>query len=44
MYKYEIMSRYILNEVEASRHLIRVYFILTSLITEDDHNHIFVFV
>ena len=43
MYKYEIMSRYILNEVETSHHLIliRLYFILTILITEDDHNHIF---
>ena len=39
----ERMSRYILNEVETSRHLIsiRFYFILTILITEDDHNHIF---
>ena len=39
----ERMSRYILNEVETSRHLIsiRLYFILTILITEDDHNHIF---
>jgi hypothetical protein len=43
MYKYERMSRYILNEVETSHHLIliRLYFILTILITEDDHNHIF---
>ena len=41
MYKSERMSRYILNEVETSRHLIRLYFILTILITEDDHNHIF---
>jgi hypothetical protein len=43
MYKFEIMSRYILNEVEASNHLIsnRLYFILTILITEDGHNHIF---
>jgi hypothetical protein len=43
MYKYEKMSRYILNEVETSHHLIsiRLYFILTILITEDDHNHIF---
>jgi hypothetical protein len=43
MYKLERISRYILNEVEASRHLIsiRLYFILTILITEDDHNHIF---
>jgi hypothetical protein len=42
MYKYERMSRYILNEVERSHHLlfIRLYFILTILITEDDHNHI----
>jgi hypothetical protein len=33
---------YILNEVETSHHLIliRLYFILTILITEDDHNHI----
>ena len=40
----ERMSMYILNEVETSRHLIwiRLYFILTILITEDDHNHIFV--
>ena len=32
----------ILNDVEASHHLIliRLYFILTILITEDDHNHI----
>jgi hypothetical protein len=32
----------ILNEVETSHHLIliRLYFILTILITEDDHNHI----
>ena len=39
----ERMSRYILNEVETSRHLIsiRLYFILTILITEDDHNHFF---
>jgi hypothetical protein len=31
------------HEVETSRHLIsiRLYFILTILITEDDHNHIF---
>ena len=43
MYKYERMLRYILNEVETSRHLIliRLYFILTILITEDDHNHTF---
>ena len=36
------MSRYILNEVETRHHLIliRLYFILTILITEDDHNHI----
>jgi hypothetical protein len=34
------MSRYILNEVEKSHHLIRLYFILTILITEDDHNQI----
>jgi hypothetical protein len=36
------MSRYILNEVETSHHLIliRLYFILTILITEDDHSHI----
>jgi hypothetical protein len=42
MYKYERMSRNILNEVEASHHLIliRLYFILTILIMEDDHNHI----
>ena len=41
MYKYEIMSKYILNEVETGHHLIliRLYFILTILITEDDHNH-----
>ena len=33
------MSRYILNEVETRHHLIliRLYFILTTLITEDDH-------
>jgi hypothetical protein len=32
-----------LNEVETCRHLIsiRLYFIFTILITEDDHNHIF---
>jgi hypothetical protein len=43
MYKFERRSRYILNEVETSHHLIliRLYFILTILITEDDHNHIF---
>jgi hypothetical protein len=43
MNKYEQMSRYILNEVETIHHLIsiRLYFILTILITEDDHNHIF---
>jgi hypothetical protein len=43
MYKYERMSRYNVNEVEISHHLIliRLYFILTILITEDDHNHIF---
>ena len=42
MYKFERMSMYSLNEVEASHHLIliRLYFILTILITEDDHNHI----
>jgi hypothetical protein len=41
-YKFERMSRYILNEVETSHHLIliQLYFILTILITEDDHNHI----
>ena len=40
--KYESISRYILNEVETCRHLIsiRLYFILTILITENDHNHI----
>jgi hypothetical protein len=38
----ESQTWYILNEVEASHHLIliRLYFILTILITEDDHNHI----
>ena len=43
MYKFESISRYILNEVETCHHLIsiRLYFILTILITEDDHNHIF---
>ena len=41
MYKSERMPRYILNEVETSHLLIRLYFILTILITEDDHNHIF---
>jgi hypothetical protein len=42
MYKSERISRYILNEVETSHHLISItlYFILTILITEDDHNHI----
>jgi hypothetical protein len=42
MYKNERMSRYILNEVETCQHLIsiRLYFILTILITEDDYNHI----
>jgi hypothetical protein len=42
MYMFERMSRYILNEIEARHHLIliRLYFILTILITEDDHNHI----
>jgi hypothetical protein len=41
MYKFESISRYILNEVETCHHLIsiRLYFILTILITEDDHNH-----
>jgi hypothetical protein len=36
MYKYERMSRYILNEVERSHHLlfIRLYFILTILNTK----------
>jgi hypothetical protein len=35
---------YILNEVETSQHFIsiRLYFILTILITEDDDKHIFV--
>jgi hypothetical protein len=35
-------TMYILNEIETSHHLIliRLYFILTILITEDDHNHI----
>ena len=43
MYKGESISMYILNEVETCRHLILIwlYFILTILITEDDHNHIF---
>ena len=43
MHKYKRMLRYILNEVETSHDLIliRLYFILTILITEDDHNHIF---
>jgi hypothetical protein len=38
MYQYERIQRYILNEVETSHHLIliRLYFILTILITEDD--------
>jgi hypothetical protein len=42
MYKYESIPRYILNEVETCHHLIsiRLYFILTILITEDDYNHI----
>ena len=42
MYKYESLLRYILNEVETSHDLmlIRLYFILTILITEDDHNYI----
>jgi hypothetical protein len=37
MYKHEHISRRILNEVETSHHLIsiRLYFILTILITED---------
>jgi hypothetical protein len=37
MYNFERMSRYILYEVEANHHLIsiRLYFILTILITED---------
>jgi hypothetical protein len=37
MNKLERISRYILNEVETSHHLIsiRLYFILTILITED---------
>jgi hypothetical protein len=40
--KNETMPRYILNEVETRHHLIliRLYFILTILITEDDHSHI----
>ena len=44
MNKLERISRYILNEVETSHHLIsiRLYFILTIFITEDDHNHIFI--
>jgi hypothetical protein len=44
MNKLERISRYILNEVETRHHLIsiRLYFILTILITEDDHNHIFI--
>jgi hypothetical protein len=39
----EAMSRYILNKDETSNHLIliRLYFTLTILITEDDHNHVF---
>jgi hypothetical protein len=42
MYMFERMSRYILNEVETSHHLllIRLYFNLTIIITEDDHSHI----
>ena len=42
MYKFESISRYILNMVETCHHLIsiRLFFILTILITEDDHNHI----
>ena len=42
MYKFERISRYILNEVETCHHLIsiRLYFMLTILITEGDHNHI----
>jgi len=37
MHKHEQISRRILNEVETSHHLIsiRLYFILTILITED---------
>jgi hypothetical protein len=35
MYKYKRMSSYILNEVETSHQMIRLYFILTILITED---------
>ena len=39
------VTRYILNdyEVETSHHLILIwlYFILTILITEDDHDHMF---
>ena len=37
MKKFERISRYILNEVETSHHLIsiRLYFVLTILITED---------
>jgi hypothetical protein len=33
-------DEYCLSMVETSHHLIRLYFILTILITEDDHNHI----
>ena len=42
IYKPEKISRYILNEVETSHDLIsiRLYFILTILITEDDDNQI----
>jgi hypothetical protein len=42
--KFERISRIMLSEVETSHHLIsiRLYFILTISITEDDHNHIFV--
>jgi hypothetical protein len=41
-YMYDCSIGYILNEVETNRHLIsiRLYFMLTILITEDDHNHI----
>jgi hypothetical protein len=43
MYKCKSISRYILNEVETCHHLIsiRLYFILTILITEDDYKPYF---
>ena len=42
MYKFERISRCIINEVETGHRLIsiRLYFILAILITEDDRNYL----